>query len=73
MVVSYVKCVGISSLIDYVAISGSMERNVLEFVYHLHEHFVNPCTINKNARYNVPDSPDEGYRYVLRPIPSIHI
>ena len=41
-----------------------MERNVLEFVDHLHEHFLNPCSINKQGRYNVPDKADEGYRYV---------
>ena len=41
-----------------------MERNVLEFVDHLHEHFLNPCSINKQGRYNVPDKTDEGYRYV---------
>ncbi|KAJ7697592.1 enolase C-terminal domain-like protein [Mycena rosella] len=49
------------SLIDYIAVSGSMERNVLEFVDHLHEHFVTPCSINKNGRYNVPTNPNEGY------------
>ncbi|KAG9025067.1 hypothetical protein FRB95_010596 [Tulasnella sp. JGI-2019a] len=49
------------SLIDYIAISGSMERNVLEFVDHLHEHFLYPCSINKQGRYNVPNNPDEGY------------
>ncbi|KAI0792540.1 enolase C-terminal domain-like protein [Abortiporus biennis] len=49
------------SLIDYIAISGSMERNVLEFVDHLHEHFIHPCSINKNGRYNVPNAADEGY------------
>ena len=52
------------SLIDYVVVSGTMERNVLEFADHLHEHFVNPCTINGHGRYNVPDDPKEGYRYV---------
>ena len=41
-----------------------MERNVLEFVDHLHEHFVTPCSINASGRYNVPLNPDEGYRYV---------
>jgi hypothetical protein len=41
-----------------------MERNVLEFVDHLHEHFVTPCSINSNGRYNVPTGADEGYRYV---------
>ncbi|KAJ7634490.1 enolase C-terminal domain-like protein [Roridomyces roridus] len=49
------------SLIDYIAVSGTMERNVLEFVDHLHEHFVTPCSINKNGRYNVPNNPGEGY------------
>lgn len=53
-----------SSLIDYIAISGSMERNVLEFVDHLHEHFITPCSINAQGRYNVPSSDNEGYRYV---------
>ncbi|KAH9946871.1 enolase C-terminal domain-like protein [Amylocystis lapponica] len=49
------------SLIDYIAISGSMERNVLEFVDHLHEHFLYPCSINNNGRYNVPSNDAEGY------------
>lgn len=52
-----------NSLIDYIAISGTMERNVLEFVDHLHEHFLYPCSINQNGRYNVPDKANEGYRY----------
>jgi len=49
------------SLIDYIAISGSMERNVLEYVDHLHEHFLYPCSINDKGRYNVPTNPLEGY------------
>ncbi|KII87803.1 hypothetical protein PLICRDRAFT_42306 [Plicaturopsis crispa FD-325 SS-3] len=49
------------SLIDYIAVSGSIEKNVLEFVDHLHEHFVTPCSINSNGRYNVPSNPTEGY------------
>ena len=48
-------------MIDYIAISGSMEYNVLEFVDHLHEHFVTPCSINAQGRYNVPNIPTEGY------------
>lgn len=51
------------SLIDYIAVSGTMERNVLEFVDHLHEHFHYPCSINSKGRYNVPSNPAEGYRY----------
>ncbi|KAG8943346.1 hypothetical protein FRC00_011248 [Tulasnella sp. 408] len=49
------------SLIDYIAVSGTMERNVLEFVDHLHEHFIYPCSINAQGRYNVPANPEEGY------------
>ena len=56
------------SLIDYIAVSGTMERNVLEFVDHLHEHFVTPCSINARGRYNVPTNPHEGYRYVKHTI-----
>ncbi len=54
----------LNSLIDYIAVSGTMERNVLEFVDHLHEHFLYPCSINKNGRYNVPSNAVEGYRSV---------
>lgn len=49
------------SVIDYVAISGTMERNVLEFADHLHEHFPYRCTMNERGRYNVPSNPKEGY------------
>ncbi|KAH0826635.1 hypothetical protein J3R83DRAFT_5002 [Lanmaoa asiatica] len=49
------------SLIDYIAISGSMERNVIEYANHLHEHFVYPCSINEQGRYVVPESEKEGY------------
>ena len=42
------------SLIDYIAISGSLEDRILEYVDHLHEHFVDPVRI-RNARYLVPD------------------
>ncbi|KAG1876189.1 enolase C-terminal domain-like protein [Suillus subluteus] len=49
------------SVIDYIAISGTMERNVLEFADHLHEHFPYRCTMNKRGRYNVPSNPKEGY------------
>ncbi|TRM62325.1 enolase C-terminal domain-like protein [Schizophyllum amplum] len=54
------------SLIDYIAVSGNMDRNVLEFVDHLHEHFVTPCSINKKGRYNVPNIPTEGYSIEMK-------
>jgi hypothetical protein len=50
------------SLIDYICISGTMQRNVLEYVDHSHKHFVTPCSVNTKGRYNVPTNPKEGYR-----------
>jgi L-fuconate dehydratase len=41
-----------------------MDRNVLEFADHLHEHFVYPVSINDKGRYNVPTDPHGGYRCV---------
>lgn len=38
-----------------------MERNVLEYVDHLHEWSEYPCSINENGRYNIPSNPEEGY------------
>lgn len=55
------------SLIDYIAVSGSHDRNVLEFVDHLHEHFKYPVSINKAGRYNVPLDPKGGYSMEMVP------
>lgn len=41
------------SMIDYIMISGSMENRIIEYVDHLHEHFIDPVAI-KNARYMPP-------------------
>ncbi|MFN3364455.1 MAG: L-fuconate dehydratase [Allorhizobium sp.] len=41
------------SMIDYVAVSGTKEGRVIEFVDHLHEHFIDPCVI-KDAAYMPP-------------------
>ncbi|TNY22720.1 enolase C-terminal domain-like protein [Rhodotorula diobovata] len=49
------------SIIDYLCVSGTKERNVLEYVSHLHEHFEHPPTINPHGFYNVPLDPNEGY------------
>ncbi|NUR88871.1 MAG: L-fuconate dehydratase [Nonomuraea sp.] len=43
-------------MFDYVAVSGSMEGRVIEYVDHLHEHFVDPVVI-ENGRYAAPDRP----------------
>ena len=52
------------SLIDYIALSGSLENRILEYVDHLHEHFVDPVRI-RDARYLVPTVP--GYSITIKP------
>jgi L-fuconate dehydratase len=44
------------SAIDYIAISGSLDGRMIEYVDHLHEHFVDPVRI-RDARYVLPSSP----------------
>ena len=52
------------SAIDYIAISGSLEGRVIEYVDHLHEHFVDPVGI-RDARYVLPSRP--GYSAEMLP------
>ena len=44
------------SMIDYLAISGTMDGRITEFVDHLHEHFVSPCIVEK-GHYLAPLAP----------------
>lgn len=44
------------SMIDFICISGSMEGRVIEYVDHLHEHFVDPVVI-RQGMYMVPLKP----------------
>jgi L-fuconate dehydratase len=44
------------SAFDYIAISGTLENRVTEYVDHLHEHFVDPVRI-RNAHYVLPSQP----------------
>jgi L-fuconate dehydratase len=44
------------AMADYVAISGCMNDRAIEFVDHLHEHFVDPVVI-ASGRYMAPTSP----------------
>jgi L-fuconate dehydratase len=44
------------SIFDYVAVSGSLENRVTEYVDHLHEHFVDPCIV-ENGAYRLPQLP----------------
>jgi L-fuconate dehydratase len=42
-----------ASIFDYIAVSGSLESRSIEFVDHLHEHFVDPCVV-RGGCYQVP-------------------
>jgi len=44
------------AMADYVAISGQMEDRAIEFVDHLHEHFVQPVRV-RQGRYLAPTAP----------------
>jgi L-fuconate dehydratase len=44
------------SIFDYVAVSGSVQDRVVEYVDHLHEHFVDPVRM-RDAHYLPPESP----------------
>jgi len=49
------------SLFDYIAVSGSLQDRVLEYVDHLHEHFVDPVVI-RDGRYVAPTAAGLGAR-----------
>jgi len=42
-----------ASIFDYVAVSGALENRAIEYVDHLHEHFVDPCVL-RAGRYQLP-------------------
>lgn len=44
------------SMFDYVALSGTVEDRVVEYVDHLHEHFVDPVVIEA-GHYRAPTTP----------------
>ena len=52
------------SAVDYIAVSGSLDGRMIEYVDHLHEHFLDPVVI-RDARYVLPSRP--GYSAEMRP------
>ena len=52
------------SMIDYLVVSGTKEGRVIEYVDHLHEHFVEPCHIER-AAYMPPKMP--GFSVEMKP------
>ncbi len=51
------------AMIDFIAISGSLEDRIIEYVDHLHEHFLDPVKI-RNGNYVVPQLP--GYSIEMK-------
>jgi L-fuconate dehydratase len=47
------------AMFDFVAVSGSLDGRVIEYVDHLHEHFVDPVRVI-GGRYLAPDTPGLG-------------
>ncbi|BEL04649.1 mandelate racemase [Actinoplanes sichuanensis] len=52
------------SMFDFVAVSGSLQDRVIEYVDHLHEHFVDPVVVRDGA-YRLPSAP--GFSARMRP------
>ncbi|HTK37314.1 MAG TPA: L-fuconate dehydratase [Pyrinomonadaceae bacterium] len=52
------------SIFDYIAVSGSLDRRRIEYVDHLHEHFIDPVII-RNGHYMPPTEP--GYSIEIKP------
>jgi len=51
------------SIFDFIAVSGSLDRRRIEFVDHLHEHFIEPVVI-RNGHYIPPVAP--GYSITMK-------
>ncbi len=51
------------SIFDYVCVGASLENRLLEFVDHLHEHFLDPVRM-RNGRYMPPERP--GYSIEMK-------
>ncbi len=52
------------SAFDYIAVSGGLEGRMIEYVDHLHEHFVDPVVV-RDGRYRLPTAP--GYSAEMVP------
>jgi L-fuconate dehydratase len=52
------------AIFDYIAVSASLEDRIVEYVDHLHEHFLDPVVV-RDGRYAAPSAP--GYSITMRP------
>ena len=51
-------------MFDYIAVSGTSQNRIIEYVDHLHEHFVDPCIVQA-GHYRAPTAP--GYSITMKP------
>jgi L-fuconate dehydratase len=52
------------AMFDYICVSASLEDRIVEYVDHLHEHFVDPVVV-RASHYMAPSAP--GYSITMRP------
>ncbi len=52
------------AIFDYLCVSASLDDRIIEYVDHLHEHFVDPVVM-RNGRYLPPTAP--GYSITMKP------
>jgi L-fuconate dehydratase len=52
------------AIFDYLCVSASLENRIVEYVNHLHDHFLDPVVI-RDGRYVVPTAP--GYSIAMKP------
>ncbi|MDB5669325.1 MAG: Mandelate racemase/muconate lactonizing protein [Alphaproteobacteria bacterium] len=52
------------AMIDFLCFAGTKAGRVVEYVDHLHEHFVHPCVVRDGA-YRVPEAP--GFSIEMKP------
>jgi L-fuconate dehydratase len=52
------------AIFDYIAVSASLDDRIVEYVDHLHEHFIHPVII-RGGRYMPPTAP--GYSITMHP------
>jgi L-fuconate dehydratase len=55
------------SMFDYAAVSGSMDGRMIEWIDHLHEHFVTPARVT-GGRYVVPTAPGASAEFRLESV-----
>jgi L-fuconate dehydratase len=48
-------------MFDFVAVSGTMRGRMIEWIDHLHEHFLTPAVVMR-GRYRAPETPGASTR-----------